>query len=522
MHMNAHRSVPGCPKARHRTRDERRGPAARRGIVLVALLAMWLLGSAPVASAVGGSFESSDPLLNRIWAASVLTATDMLAPGPLATDAEGFPCAIDLPTVLLDGYVRDRCPYVGDQAVTGMTLLVSTPSAAPILRSMILWYAQNQHPDGAIPASPYDNGELVFFDYNAYWVEDLYDYVFYTGDLSLAEQVWPNLLALMNVWYPAQVGPSGLLVNSLGPADYAYIPRTGSVVAYYNAGYVLALRLAARVATWIGQDGQAAGWLARIAPIASVFSGAFWDAKAGAFNDSTVGPVVHPEDGNAFAILAGLATRVQGRSALDYLSYHDSEPYGATIADNDTWDGYPWGFQASQRVYPFMSYFEVLARYAVGFDDSALNLIEREWGNMVEHGPMSTMWEDVGAGGTAPIGPDPSWDHGWSSGAAPALTSEVLGVSPAAPGYGSFDAQPHPSNLAWARGTVPTPHGSIRFAWNRKGPIFTATVDSPVPGTITLPVTGATVLDGKAVEAQRVRTTVEIGAGEHTLVVTAT
>ena len=57
--------------------------------------------------------------MTRIWAASVKTATDMIAPGPLTTDAEGRPCAIELPIVLLDGYVRDRCPYVGDQAVSG-------------------------------------------------------------------------------------------------------------------------------------------------------------------------------------------------------------------------------------------------------------------------------------------------------------------------------------------------------------------------------------------------------------------
>jgi len=457
-------------------------------------------------------------LLNQIWSASVLTATDMVAPGPLTVDAEGQPCAIDLPEVLLDGLVRDRCPYAGDQAVTGLTLLVSTPSAAPVLRAMILWYAQNQYADGAIPATPLDGGEHVFFDYNAYWVDDLYDYILYTGDLGLAQEVWPNLVALMDVWYPAQAGPDGLLGNPLGPFDYAYIPRIGTVIAYYNAGYVWALRLAARIADWLGQDDQASAWRAQIAPIAAAFTPAFWDAKAGAFKDSTVGPVVHPEDGNAFAILAGLATRRQARSALDYLTWHDNEPYGATIADNDAWDGYPWGDQASQRVYPFMSYFEVLARYAVGFDQSALDLIEREWGNMLAHGP-GTMWEDVGAGGTAPIGPDPSWDHGWSSGAAPALTNEVLGVTPAAPGFSSFNAHPHPSNLTWARGVVPTPHGAITFAWERNGDVFTATVNSPVPGTITLPVAGEITLDGKELPGQR-RPTVEVAPGAHTLVET--
>ena len=108
----------------------------------------------------------------------------MVAPGPLVTDAAGRPCAIALPQVLIDGGVRDRCPYAGDQAVTGRTLLVSTPSEAPVLRAMILWYASHQRADGAIPASPYAGGTQVFFDFNAFWVEDLHDYVLYTGDLG--------------------------------------------------------------------------------------------------------------------------------------------------------------------------------------------------------------------------------------------------------------------------------------------------------------------------------------------------
>ena len=74
-----------------------------------------------------------------------------------------------------------------------MTLLVSTPSADSVLRNMIVWYAQNQHDDGSIPASPYLGATMTLFDYNAYWVEDIYaDYVLYTGDLGLARQVWAN------------------------------------------------------------------------------------------------------------------------------------------------------------------------------------------------------------------------------------------------------------------------------------------------------------------------------------------
>jgi Bacterial alpha-L-rhamnosidase 6 hairpin glycosidase domain/Bacterial alpha-L-rhamnosidase C-terminal domain len=443
----------------------------------------------------------------------------MLAPGPLTRDAEGLPCAIDLPVVLLDGVARDRCPYVGDQAVSGMTLLISTPSAAPVLRNMILWYAHGQHPNGAIPSSPERGGAVVLVDYNAYWVEDVYDYVLYTGDLELAKQVWPELTRLMDDWYPSQIGASGLLVNSPANADYANIPRKGSTVAYYNAGYVRALGFASQLAGWLGESGRASAWKARIGPVAAAFGPAFWDSEAGAFRDATAGPTVHPEDGNAFAILAGLATLDQARSALAYLEAHDWQPYGAAIADNDVWGGFPWGTDADMRVYPFISYYELLARYQSGLDDSALALIRREWGYMLANGPQTTMWETIGPYGSPPVNGKPSYDHGWSSGAAPALTSYALGVMPASPGFGSYAAEPHPGDLRWARGTVPTPHGPIAFRWADVRGAITATVVSPVPGEITLPADGAATLDGKSIPGQWGVTSVQVSSGTHTLVV---
>jgi Bacterial alpha-L-rhamnosidase 6 hairpin glycosidase domain/Bacterial alpha-L-rhamnosidase C-terminal domain len=445
----------------------------------------------------------------------------MIAPGPLTTDAEGRPCPIALATVLLDGYVRDRCPYVGDQAVTGMTLLVSTPSADSLLRNMILWYADNQRADGSIPASPDKNGTLTLFDYEAYWVEDVYDYVLYTGDISLAQQVWPNLVKLMDTWYPGQMGPDGLLVNSLGDSDYAYIQRTGTTVAYYNAGYVRALRFAAQLANWVGQPSVGAGWTARIAPIAAAFGPAFWDPSVGAFKDATVGAVVHPEDGNVFAVLAGLATPKQAVSALDYLGGHEWQYYGATLADNDVWDGYPWGDDADLRVYPFIGYFDVVARYQYDLDHSALALIRREWGYMLKNGPQSTMWETIGPYGGPPVDQDPSYDHGWSSGAAPALTSYALGVQPATPGFGTFVAEPHPADLKWARGTVPTPHGPITFKWYQAPHGFSASVSSPVPGKLILPDYGVAKLDGKKLPQQWGLTVVSVPSGTHEVVITS-
>jgi hypothetical protein len=132
------------------------------------------------------------------------------------------------------------------------------------------------------------------------------------------------------------------------------------------------------------------------------------------------------------------------------------------------------------------------------------------------------MWETIGADGGPPTDQQPSFDHGWSSGAAPALTSYALGVTPASPGFGSYVAQPHPADLRWARGIVPTPHGPIRFSWAYGRGVLSATVVAPVPGRITLPASGAAMLDGKPIRRQKLQTSVKVPAGTHTLVVVTT
>src|SRR5947209_8491667 len=150
----------------------------------------------PAASAEG-SFTSSDPLLNTVWADSVRTAQDMLAPGPLLEDWAGRDCTMDVPVAILDGTVRDRCPYVGDEAVIDRTLDASTPHQ-DVQRSMLAWFAAHQRDDGAIPASPLAHGTLVLFDYNAYWLLALHDYVLYSGDVAFARVVWPNVTRLID------------------------------------------------------------------------------------------------------------------------------------------------------------------------------------------------------------------------------------------------------------------------------------------------------------------------------------
>lgn len=445
-----------------------------RGRVLLAVLLLAAVAPAAARAGTTGSFSSSDPLLNAIWADSVRTAQDMIAPGPLTVDWLGRPCAINLPTVLIDGVVRDRCPYIGDESVIDRTLDASTPNW-PLQRAMLAWFAGAQHGDGAIPSSPIYDAQNVLMDYNAYWVQTLYSYVLYSGDVGLARQVWPNVVRLLDVFYPEHT-QDGLLVNDLGPADYAYIRRRGDVVAYYNAQEVYALKLASTLAQWVGDGTASTRWTARAKALAAATDAAFWDGHA--FTDTTTDRATHPQDGNAFAVLSGVASHAQALSALDWLAGHDWRDYGNTIADTNNWDGPDWGYQASDRVYPFISYYELVARFELGLDTSAFDLLRREWGYMARDS-RGTMWETIGPFGGPPTDDHPSYDSGWSSGGAPALTQYVLGVEPTSPGFATFTVTPHPGDLQWAEGDVPTPRGAIHVQWHRFGTAVFLRVTAP-------------------------------------------
>ena len=47
------------------------------------------------------------------------------------------------------------------------------------------------------------------------------------------------------------------------------------------------------------------------------------------------------------------------------------------------------------------------------------------------------------------------------------LTSYVLGIRPTKPGFTEAVFDPHPGDLQWAKGEVPTPHGVIKVEWRR-------------------------------------------------------
>lgn len=453
-----------------------------------------------------GWFQSSDPLLNRIWWSSVYTLE-------LATQRFEEPY-IDLrlcrddrlrgARVILDGGKRDRCPYVADLAVAALSEYVSHADHGLVGLTLDA-FGQAQSDDGYIPASFWLADPRRFIEYPGWWVIALRDYALYSGDLRLVDRQWQHLRRLLDGWLPAQI-EAGLVVNRLGRADYALIERTG-VSAYDNAVYVEALRAGVALASALGDLDAVARWSARAGALSERTNALLWDDAAGAYRDG--GGAVHPQDGNALALIAGVADHGRALRALAYRDACCRRPWGNALADTDDWDGYPWGEKASERVYPFISTFEVRARFELGRAGEALEQLRRTWGWMLAeaNGGPGTMWEAVGNGGAPFLDllnrGVLSMAHGWSTGPASLLSNYVLGVRPTSWGFETFTVEPQLAELSWARGQVWSPRGAIEVSWARKGRDLSLLVRVPASARarVGIPLAGKEVVrvNGRAV-----------------------
>ncbi|MET7745701.1 alpha-L-rhamnosidase C-terminal domain-containing protein [Streptomyces sp. NPDC005385] len=483
-----------------------------------------------------GWFLCSDDDLNRYWYGASYTnelVTDTFRQDDVDPRNAWSP-SLEGKLVLHDGPKRDRDPYVGDLAVSARTLYLTHDDAAVAARNVLADLAEHQRADGWIPPASISNYALPLFDYPLWWVTCSWDYVLYTGDRSYASRYYPNLLKVLDTWYPSVTDSAGLLSKGLnntgGYGDYAFLDRTGRIT-YYNANYVQALNDAARLARWLGHETDAQRWDRRAGEVKDAVNAHLWDEDAGAYLDSATGAVRHAQDGNSIAITAGVADAARAASALAHLDATTQRPYGNAFMDNDTIFG-----DASQRVYAFTSYPEIVARFESGRAESAVDQIRRTYGWMDSHDPGITNWEGIGPGGSLYEGAYTSMAHGWSTGVLPALTHQLLGARPTSPGYATWEVRPEPAGISWAQGQLPTPQGPLQVSWEATHTTFELTVHVPggTHGALTFPMDAhdvtvragrRTLWDGRrqsdrTVQVAGNRVTVSgLGAGTHSFTV---
>ncbi|HZE33271.1 MAG TPA: alpha-L-rhamnosidase C-terminal domain-containing protein [Actinoallomurus sp.] len=444
----------------------------------------------PAPNRYQGAFLSSDDTLNRLWYSGAYTVqmatidpkTGRPYPGqagPVRNDA----IIGDGPSVISDGAKRDRMIWGGDNAVSDTVSYLTTGQSGPAADS-VAFMAKGQAASGQIPGLFLTDKlgyNLGWGEYAAWWVHNYWTHYLYTGDRAFLDQWYPAMKKDI-AWLASRVGDDGLLDMTGVGGTWGY--GNDKKGTYTSSLYVHVLGMAAQAAEAKGEPDVARTYRDDAARTANAINDTLWDPSAGAYKVS-VADASHPQDGNAMAVVAGVATGDRARSVLHFFSGKLAGDHGDLTVDAA-------GGVVPQYVSPFVSYQALLAYTAGGDTTGARSLLDRTWAPMLDRDQPGTLWENVSPAGAPQLGAYTSLSHGWATGPTAFLTNQVLGVTPTSGGFQTFSVLPHPTpGLNWAEGRVPTPKGAITAAWRRDGSVFTLRVTAPAGTTATAGVLAA-------------------------------
>ncbi len=406
--------------------------------------------------------------------------------------------------LLLDGAKRDRAVGLADLAIAARSEYLSFGDwdwVGRILRTVgAQQYADGKLPGGILSSDAVAPEDARLPDYTLWWVLAVGDYVQQSGDVQALDSLFPRVQAAL-AWAARNRRADGLLPKGPGEDWYWSAPRGTGPTTSLNALYAGGLQVAADLADMQHKDDLRAAYLRQAADLRGAINSTLWDESAGAYVDGDLHDH-HPLDGNALAVVFGVAQGERATQALRFVQDRLWTSSGTLTADRDY-----AGWAHDRTIWPAYVYPEVEARFSIHDDAGALELVRRTWGSMLARDPFSTFWEFAMKDGGVHDG-STSLAHGWSTGALAALSRWVLGVQAVRPGYAEYAISPRLGDLAWACGAVPTPAGPIRIEWQRAGDTFKLRYDAPngTVGRFVLPggSRDQVLLDGQPVTAAHI------------------
>jgi hypothetical protein len=335
------------------------------------------------------------------------------------------------------------------------------------------------------------------------WMRSCREFLLFTGDRersrTLLDFVRRNVEGLGR-----HINPQGLLdIRAWNMFDWAPMdtPPRG-VVTHQNCQLVHALRDAAELADWLGDSSLAASWRKVADDLSDAINTRLWNEEKQAFTDCL------REDRECHCRLVRQCetTQEHGRASRPWHSPVFSQQtqtaaYTSGVAAGERarrcWEIIerpPEGFVRAGS--PFFEFFLLEGYQREGRHQQFLDTIRRDWGRMIDLG-ATTFWETWTSEGERLTR---SHCHAWSAAPTFFLSTHVLGVRPGGPGFQPALVEPHPCDLTWCRGTMPTPAGDVEVQWeNRPGQPFLLRVRAPETLEIIshLPREGTFILNGR-------------------------
>jgi len=434
----------------------------------------------PISSS--GAFHSSDTTLNKIW--EVAAYTVQLCMLDTYVDCPGFE------QVFWVGDARNsalvNAVAFGDYALTARCNRLVADSLSPAIAPIIPeFYTHRQQ----LTASHVVSG---WFDeipmWTFLWVWTIWEHYQYTGDQKTLADLYPavqtclkraetmlsprNLFAIENAWnmmdhaandnerYGEIIGNSVMFVRALETAA--------------NIGQVLGdtdrpshfRQVAGLVRDAVNQYGWSDQYQSYVDTVRDRTAYADYLTRCEQHGDPPVDFEIYQqkqrisEQTNTLALLCGCVPPERYEAVLPFVAAATDGKFVASRTDY-AYLGSPDQIVAVGS--PWFLFFTLEALLEHGYADEAFTIIRQQWKKMLDKG-ATTFWETF-PGEVSKGHWSRSMCHGWSSAPAYFLSTHILGISPLEPGFRRVQIAPQPFDLAWARGTVPTPHGAITVHW---------------------------------------------------------
>lgn len=399
-----------------------------------------------------GSFECSDPLLNRIWETGAYTQQ----------------------LCMHDAYVdcpwREQAQWWGDARVQWRVNMAVFGDHA-LLRRGIRQAAQSQIHDGlTYGLFPCECHSCILPDYTLVWICSIWDYYRYSGDDSPVREHFDAVVRALE-WFERFAGRAHLCgYPSNGTwlfLDWAPLFK-GGYSTTFTLQYLEALQVAVRMARHLGRAAEARKYAALAGKVGRAAVRAFWDPKGRQFWEGCSARTRRPyrqvaQHGNSYAILTGVQKRWHRRIAarVVWILEHHDRLFAANSNGNCHRPGARYPIAS-----PFFYAYVLEALFQTGYGREALAGIRKLWGRLLDGG--ATTWPESWNHGPDTYG-DTSNCHAWSASPTYHLSEQIGGVTPVAPGFETVRIAPRMFDLDWAKVRYPSPRGIIEVHWQRQG-----------------------------------------------------
>ncbi|HEX5283236.1 MAG TPA: family 78 glycoside hydrolase catalytic domain [Bryocella sp.] len=371
------------------------------------------------------SFHSSNPMLDRVW--------NLCHYSIKATTFAG---------VFVDGD-RERLSYEADAYVTQLGYYAGDPNPQ---MARDTFTRLMQYPTWPTEWAPH----MVFVAYADWmqtgdkeWLARHYEWL---KTKTLADRVGIDGLVHSNA---AQIHRNDIVDWPAGERD-GYVFRPVNTVV--NAFHLRAMEEMRQLALALGKEKDAEEYAQSERASLAAFQQQLFDEKTGLYRDG-VGTDHTSLHANLFPLAFGLVP----------------EDKRAHVAE--------WLASRGMRASVYAAQYLLEALFENNQSAAALEEItapgDRSWRHMVDSGTTIT-WEAW----DQRYKPNQDWNHAWGAAPANLLPRFVLGVQVSKPGWTEAEIAPHPGELQFANGTVPTPRGPIKLDWKRS-PRFTLSAELP-------------------------------------------